>query len=117
MGRGVWRTAMWVLGAAAPLGSGCIQVNCAALSDVDERDWCTFEQVGRYAEHDQLLEASEAVLRIQSPIVSAAAVDRLLESAGDGMTMNEVRALCSSLTGGMSSACSRMWEREHLWGP
>lgn len=102
---------------ASLMGAGCVEVNCATLADVEQRDWCTYEQVGRYAEHDQLLEASEAVMRISSPVVSAAAVDRLLEGAGDGMTIHEVRALCSSLSGDASGACTRMWERGHLWGP
>ena len=118
MRAGIWVAPAGLIGLLAFVGvAGCAEVNCAALTNEEERDWCTYEQVGAYADHDQEQQAIESVLRISSPVVRAAATDRLLESAGDGMQLEGVRALCSNLSGADAAGCSRTWERAHLWGP
>ncbi|MDP6932466.1 MAG: hypothetical protein QGG40_06090 [Myxococcota bacterium] len=107
---------LWVACVLLGFTSGCGTENCAEKAQAAERDWCRYEQVVDSAGSERLEEALAILAVMETPMVKAAAVDKLITAAPPGLDSARAQSLCQELPQPHHRACIQTWSRPHLWG-
>jgi len=95
--------------------AACGDKDCASIQDSDKRDWCYYERAADAAAEDRGADAIGELAHIRSPMVRAAAVDKIITEAPEGLTAADAENLCRNLPEPQSRACFQTWNRPHLW--
>ena len=99
----------------SPGGCGRSAKDCAAEPSSEAQDWCWFERSGEAVDDDKMDAAIGRLSMISSPMIRAAAIDRLFADAADSLDRDTALSLCSGLSDPFREPCISTWNRPHLW--
>ena len=105
---------LFVFGLVLACG-GRSEADCAGLGTPEERDWCRYELVGPALDGRSVEEVVQQLNTLETQLVRAAAVDRILMERSEGLQAEDAALLCGVLEGPANVTCQGRWKRPHLW--